>query len=56
MRYEGTMTRLSPGDTAPAFALLDDRGQKVSLKDLRGRDVILYAYPAAMTPGCTTQA
>ena len=40
----------------PAFTLLDDHGQKVSLKSLRGRDVILYAYPAAMTPGCTTQA
>lgn len=56
MRYEGVMTRLSPGDTAPAFSLLDDSGGTVALTDFRGRDVILYAYPAAMTPGCTTQA
>jgi len=49
-------TRLEPGDRAPAFTLLDDSGQKVSLKGLAGRRVILYAYPAALTPGCTTQA
>lgn len=50
------MTRLAPGDRAPAFTLLDDHGQKVSLTGLKGRTVILYAYPAAMTPGCTKQA
>lgn len=50
------MTRLQPGDKAPAFTLLDDRGTKVSLKEFAGSSVILYAYPAAMTPGCTTQA
>lgn len=50
------MTRLEPGDKAPAFTLLDDHGQKVSLTGLKGSTVILYAYPAAMTPGCTTQA
>jgi len=50
------MTRLVPGDTAPAFALPSDSGRTVSLGDFRGRRVILYAYPAAMTPGCTTQA
>ncbi len=50
------MTKLSPGDKAPAFSLLDSTGVKVSLKDFAGRSVLLYAYPAAMTPGCTTQA
>ena len=49
-------TRLEPGDTAPAFTLTDDTGASVSLKDFRGRRVILYVYPAAMTPGCTKQA
>jgi peroxiredoxin Q/BCP len=48
--------RLSPGDTAPDFTLPDDKGGQVSLSDLRGRKVIVYFYPAAMTPGCTTQA
>jgi peroxiredoxin Q/BCP len=48
--------RLSPGDTAPDFALLDQDGKKHKLKDYRGSTVILYAYPAAMTPGCTRQA
>lgn len=50
------MTRLSPGDVAPAFTLDDDHGRAVSLSDYSGQQVILYAYPAAMTPGCTTQA
>jgi len=49
-------TRLEPGDTAPDFALPTDAGTTLSLKELRGRKVVLYAYPAAMTPGCTTQA
>jgi thioredoxin-dependent peroxiredoxin len=48
--------RLSPGDPAPDFALTTDSGETLSLKELRGRKVVLYAYPAAMTPGCTTQA
>ncbi len=50
------MTRLAPGDRAPAFTLLDDHGDKVSLSAFKGESVVLYAYPAAMTPGCTTQA
>ncbi len=50
------MTRLSPGDTAPDFTLVDDAGAEVSLSDFRGRKVIVYFYPAAMTPGCTKQA
>jgi peroxiredoxin Q/BCP len=49
-------TRLSPGDTAPDFTLTDADGTKHKLKDYRGQTVILYAYPAAMTPGCTKQA
>jgi peroxiredoxin Q/BCP len=51
-----TETRLSAGDPAPDFTLTDDTGQQVSLADLRGGKVIVYFYPAAMTPGCTTQA
>ena len=48
--------RLTPGDPAPEFTLPTDNGDTLTLKDLRGRKVILYVYPAAMTPGCTTQA
>lgn len=48
--------RLSPGDAAPDFTLPDADGNPVSLADLHGRKVVLYAYPAASTPGCTTQA
>jgi peroxiredoxin Q/BCP len=51
-----TTVRLQPGDPAPAFDLLDDSGRRHSLADRRGRRTVLYAYPAAMTPGCTTQA
>jgi peroxiredoxin Q/BCP len=48
--------RLSAGDTAPAFTLPDAEGNRVSLKDYRGKRVILYFYPAASTPGCTKEA
>jgi len=49
-------TRLEPGDQAPDFALTTDTGETLRLADLAGERVVLYAYPAAMTPGCTTQA
>src|SRR3712207_5374669 len=49
-------SRLAPGDPAPDFTLPSDSGDQLSLRDLRGRKVVLYAYPAAMTPGCTKQA
>jgi peroxiredoxin Q/BCP len=48
--------RLSPGDTPPDFTLTDYAAGSVRPKDLRGGKVIIYFYPAAMTPGCTTQA
>ncbi|MCF6742697.1 thioredoxin-dependent thiol peroxidase [Blastococcus sp. KM273128] len=48
--------RLAPGDPAPDFTLPDADGTPVSLSSYRGRRVIVYCYPAAMTPGCTTQA
>ncbi len=48
--------RLAPGDAAPDFSLPDADGNEVSLSSLGGQRVIIYFYPAAMTPGCTTQA
>jgi peroxiredoxin Q/BCP len=48
--------RLAPGDPAPDFTLSDADGNQVSLAGLRGQRVIIYFYPAAMTPGCTKQA
>ena len=51
------MTLPRIGNMAPAFALQDQNGDKVSLKDFRGKsNVVLYFYPRAMTPGCTVQA
>ena len=47
---------LEPGSAAPDFTLLNQDGQPVSLHDLRGRGVVLFFYPEAMTPGCTTEA
>ncbi len=51
-----TQVRLAPGDPAPGFTLPADDGGQVSLASLRGRRVIVYFYPAAMTPGCTKEA
>ena len=48
--------KLAPGDKAPDFTLPDADGKPVSLSSLRGQQVIVYFYPAAMTPGCTTEA
>ena len=47
---------LKPGDKAPTFTLLDQHGDKVTLADFKGRKVLVYFYPKADTPGCTTQA
>jgi thioredoxin-dependent peroxiredoxin len=51
-----TQQRLQPGDIAPEFKLPDADGTPVSLSSFRGRRVIVYFYPAAMTPGCTKEA
>jgi len=48
--------RLAEGDQAPDFRLPDSDGNEVSLSDFRGKNVVVYFYPAAATPGCTTQA
>ena len=50
------MTTLAIGDTAPTFALSDQRGDTVRLEDFRGRTLLVYFYPEADTPGCTTQS
>ncbi|MFI5122367.1 MAG: thioredoxin-dependent thiol peroxidase [Vicinamibacteria bacterium] len=47
---------LEPGDEAPDFTLDDQNGEPLTLSDLRGQTVVLYFYPRADTPGCTTQA
>jgi thioredoxin-dependent peroxiredoxin len=49
-------TRLEAGDKAPAFTLPDQDGTKVALKDLKGKPVVIYFYPADDTPGCTKEA
>jgi peroxiredoxin Q/BCP len=49
-------SRLQSGDKAPAFSLTADDGRTVALKDFKGQRVVVYFYPAAMTPGCTKQA
>ncbi len=51
-----TEQRLAVGDLAPDFTLPDSDGNEVSLHDFRGQSVVVYFYPAASTPGCTTQA
>ncbi|QNN53490.1 thioredoxin-dependent thiol peroxidase [Nocardioides mesophilus] len=53
---EPAPARLAVGDEAPDFTLTSDTGEQVTLSALRGRKVIVYFYPAAMTPGCTKQA
>ncbi|MCJ7858253.1 thioredoxin-dependent thiol peroxidase [Corynebacterium kalidii] len=53
---ENNRTILEVGDVAPDFTLTDDRGRQVSLSDYSGRRVIVYFYPKADTPGCTTEA
>ncbi len=50
------MSRLQTGDPAPEFSLTSNDDSTVSLSDFAGQSVIIYFYPAAMTPGCTTQA
>lgn len=50
------MSMIEEGKTAPAFTLPDAHGKKVSLKDLRGKHVIIYFYPKDDTPGCTKEA
>ena len=50
------MTKLETGDQAPPFALSDQHGATVRLDDFRGRKLLVYFYPEADTPGCTTQS
>ncbi len=50
------MSRLEKGQQAPGFTLTSDKGERVSLSDYKGRHVVIFFYPAAMTPGCTTEA
>jgi len=50
------MTRLDPGAEAPEFALVDQDGREVTRSGLRGTPIVLFFYPEAMTPGCTTEA
>jgi thioredoxin-dependent peroxiredoxin len=50
------MPKLKRGDTAPDFSLRDQRGKTVKLKDFRSKKVVVYFYPKADTPGCTTQS
>lgn len=50
------MVKLQPGDKAPAFDLKDQDGNPVKLSDFKGRKVVVYWYPKADTPGCTTQS
>jgi len=50
------MATLAAGSRAPAFTLTDQHGNKVKLSDFKGRPVVVYFYPKADTPGCTTQS
>lgn len=53
---EFSMKTLQAGDSAPQFTLLDQHNHSVSLSDFKGKKVLVYFYPKALTPGCTTQA
>ena len=48
--------KLEPGERAPAFRLIDDSGEAVDSRDFAGRPLVIYFYPRAFTPGCTTEA
>ena len=50
------MTHLNEGDIAPLFEIKDEQGNMINLADYRGKKVILFTYPKAMTPGCTAEA
>ncbi|MUJ38835.1 thioredoxin-dependent thiol peroxidase [Aliivibrio fischeri] len=50
------ITPLAAGSTAPNVSLLDQNGESVSISDFKGKKVLFYFYPKAMTPGCTVQA
>lgn len=50
------MNLLQAGDNAPKFSLPDQDGEQINLTDFQGQRVLIYFYPKAMTPGCTTQA
>ena len=50
------MVKLKKGDKAPAFAVKDSKGRKISLSSLKGKKVVLYFYPKDSTPGCTVEA
>ena len=50
------MPKLKVGERVPAFTLTDQRGKKVKLSDFKGKRVVVYFYPRADTPGCTTQS
>jgi len=50
------MAELQPGDKAPAFEMTTDGGGRISLKSLKGQNVVLYFYPKDDTPGCTTES
>ncbi len=54
--HDPTTMNLQPGDAAPNFTALNQRGESVSLSDFRGKKVVLYFYPKDDTPGCTAQA
>ena len=50
------MQTLTAGNPAPNFSLLNENGNLITLSDLKGKKVLMYFYPKAMTPGCTVQA